>query len=300
MRKIGQIDGEVKARMFADYLYARGISGELEGDAGGSVNVWVHDEDRLAEAEAELQAFKNNQDDIKYLEAASKADDLRYAAEKDARKYARKIHGRESITNAGLWSVAPLTFVLIAISVVVTIFACLGSDSKLAHFLVITAYSTKTQLVEVMHGQVWRLITPVFMHTSLMGGGFGFLHLLFNMMWLKDLGQMLERAEGSRGMLVKFLVLAVLTNLGQFIVSGPAFGGMSGVVFGLLGYCWIRGKFDSNSGLYVHQQTATFMIFWFFICLSGLLGPIANTARGVGLVVGIAWGWISARIATSR
>jgi GlpG protein len=74
----------------------------------------------------------------------------------------------------------------------------------------------------------------------------------------------------------------------------PNFGGMSGVVFGLLGYCWMRGKFDLTSGLYVSGQTAGFMIAWFFICLAGFMGPVANGAHGVGLVAGVVWGYLSA------
>jgi len=37
------------------------------------------------------------------------------------------------------------------------------------------------------------------------------------------------------------------------------------------------------------------MIGWFFLCLSGMMGPIANTAHAVGLVAGIVWGGIAVR-----
>ena len=68
---------------------------------------------------------------------------------------------------------------------------------------------------------------------------------------------------------------------------------MSGVVYGLLGYIWIRGKFDPGSGLYLHSSTVIMMLIWFFACLSGYLGQIANTAHTVGLLMGMAWGFVS-------
>jgi GlpG protein len=297
MRKIGHIDGETQARAFADYLYSRGISGELEGDSDGGVDVWVHDEDRLDEAASELKDYLADPEAEKYLEAMAVAEDLRHEQRRAERDFQRKMRGRESITNVGLRRAAPVTFGLIVISVLVTLVAGLQSGSPLVPWLYITAIQAPGHhLVEVMHGQIWRLVTPVFMHQALTLGAFGFMHLLFNMMWLKDLGQMLERAQGARNMLIKFLVLAVLSNLGQYFVSGPAFGGMSGVVFGLLGYCWIRGKEDVTSGLYVNNQTAAFMFAWFFICLAGFMGPIANTAHGVGLAVGVVWGWLDSRV----
>ncbi len=144
-------------------------------------------------------------------------------------------------------------------------------------------------MAEVTAGQVWRLVTPIFVH-------FGLMHILFNMMWLKDLGSMIEEKHGSIFFLIMVLVMAISSNLGQFMVKGPSFGGMSGVVYGLLGYAWIRGKYDPGSGLYVSKHNVVLMIVWFFLCLTGLMGNIGNTAHAVGLGVGIIWGFISAKL----
>ena len=143
--------------------------------------------------------------------------------------------------------------------------------------------------LEISQGQIWRLFTPMFIH-------FGIIHLLFNMLWLRNLGTMIEKRQNTWILVLLVLVIAAASNLGQYAVSGPRFGGMSGVVYGLLGYIWIRGKFDPFSGLFLHRQTVVMMIVWFFLCLSGVIGNIANTAHGVGLVLGIVWGFISARL----
>src|SRR2546430_2659564 len=113
-------------------------------------------------------------------------------------------------------------------------------------------------LSEIRHGELWRLITPIFIH-------FGILHILFNMMWLRDLGSMIEARQSSLHLLILVVIIAVCSNLGQVLLDHwPVFGGMSGVIYGLLGYVWIRGKLDPGSGLFLHPSTVTMMIVWSF------------------------------------
>ena len=142
-------------------------------------------------------------------------------------------------------------------------------------------------LAEVRHGQVWRLLTPIFIHMNV-------LHILFNMLWLRDLGSMIEGRQGSLRLLLLVVVIAAVSNVGQFYGGGPHFGGMSGVVYGLLGYVWMRGKYDAGSGLFLHPTTVTMMLIWFFLCLLRFIPNVANWAHGLGLVLGIAWGYLSA------
>ena len=37
----------------------------------------------------------------------------------------------------------------------------------------------------------------------------------------------------------------------------------------------------------MHPNNVTIMIVWLLLCMTGALGPIANGAHGVGLVVGL-------------
>jgi len=114
------------------------------------------------------------------------------------------------------------------------------------------------------------------------------------MLWLRDLGSMIEARQTSLQLALLVLFVAASSNVMQFYIGGaPNFGGMSGVVYGLLGYVWLRGKFDPGSGLFLHSATVTMMIVWFFVCLLGLIPHIANTAHAVGLVVGMSWGYLS-------
>jgi GlpG protein len=190
----------------------------------------------------------------------------------------------------------PLTAVLIAISVAVTILSKFGKNEDVLGSLLISQYRRVDGgdlLPEIMHGQVWRLVTPIFIH-------FGIMHLVFNMLWLKDLGTMIEKRINTRLLLALVLVIGALSNLGQFYFHGPYFGGMSGVVYGLLGFIWMKSRFDPASGLYMDKQTVIWMIGWFFLCLTNLMGHVANYAHGVGLIIGIIWGFASAKTRSLR
>lgn len=129
-------------------------------------------------------------------------------------------------------------------------------------------------------GQFWRLVTPAFLH-------FDCLHILFNMMWLRMLGMGIEYMRGTRRFVTLCLILAVTSNVIQYFWSGPSFGGMSGVVFGLIGYVWMKGRTQPHVGLALQQQTVVFCMFFLLLCMTGALGPIANAAHLSGFVVGI-------------
>lgn len=132
-------------------------------------------------------------------------------------------------------------------------------------------------------GEIWRPIGPAFLHFSL-------LHILFNMMWLKNLGEAVEFERGTSKFLSLFLIIAVISNVGQLYWSGPNFGGMSGVVFGLIGYVWMKGKTQPQHGIGMTHQSITFAILWLLLCMTGTLGAIANGAHLVGFLTGIVIG----------
>ena len=86
------------------------------------------------------------------------------------------------------------------------------------------------------------------------------------------------------------LVSAVISNVAQYLVSGPGAGGMSGVVYALFGYVWMKGKYSPHEGMALHPHTVFYMVAWFALCFTGWVGSIANTAHAVGLVIGMAFG----------
>ncbi|MGZ3788680.1 MAG: rhomboid family intramembrane serine protease [Bacteriovorax sp.] len=133
---------------------------------------------------------------------------------------------------------------------------------------------------EVLNGQIWRLITPIFLHMN-------FLHILFNMLWFKDLGYLIEYNFGKNFLIPFVLLSGLVSNVCQYLVSGPEFGGMSGVLYAMLGFIWVYKKLHTDFEYSLPRFDIGMMIGWFFLCLTGALGPIANTAHGTGLVAGI-------------
>lgn len=184
-----------------------------------------------------------------------------------------------------------VTMVLIACSIGMAILSGLGNSREaLAPFLFVGAHG----FGDVLDGQVWRLVTPIFIH-------FGPLHLLFNMMWLWDLGPAIERRNGSSFLLGFVALVGVTSNLGQYVMTHhPLFGGMSGVVYGLLGYIWIQGRMNPRFGLMLTPQTVYMMLVWFVLCWVGVLGAIANWAHTLGLLAGATWGYVDAVSARSK
>lgn len=138
-------------------------------------------------------------------------------------------------------------------------------------------------------GEYWRLFTPMFLH-------FGIFHLAFNALWLWEFGRRIEGALGSLHLLMVILVTGAFSNWGQYYFGGPSlFGGMSGVLYALLGYLWIRHWLAPNPALVVPRGIIVFLLAWLLLGLSGIIdffmqGSIANAAHVAGLVSGMVLG----------
>jgi GlpG protein len=177
-----------------------------------------------------------------------------------------------------------LSVLLIVICVIVAALSRLGTSVEVLEHLFF-ARPGSVGLSDIANGELWRLVTPIFIH-------FGAIHLLFNMMWLFELGPAIEEKKGHAFLGLFVLAVGVLSNLAQYQIGGsPFFGGMSGVVYGLLGYFWMQGRYNPNFGYRLHQHTVIMMLGWYFLCWTGLLGPIANWAHTAGLLLGVAWGY---------
>ncbi|WP_158554649.1 rhomboid family intramembrane serine protease [Methylovirgula sp. 4M-Z18] len=179
------------------------------------------------------------------------------------------------------------TLLMILICVAVAIMTRLGTvdDATLKLMISEYRYVPGYRFTEILDGQVWRLITPIFLHFSLM-------HIVFNMIWFYDLGGQIEKRIGYVMYLVLVLVIAIASNLLQYVLEGPSFGGMSGVVYGLFGYMFMRIRAE-GPGVYFLLRNNVFIMFgWFVLCWTGLLGPVANWAHTGGLALGMLLGWI--------
>jgi GlpG protein len=312
MRQIATLPDEGAARKLADYLLTLQIETRLDPEPDGWA-VWVCDEDRVAQARQELAEFTRNPADPRYQGVARVAGALRQQQERAEKEYTRRlVRFRERMEGLATGGRA-VTLALVIVSVAVTLASHFGDSSRrLTQLCTIAPYRPVRLVVdgevqpgigwdglrEVREGQLWRLVTPIFLHLSL-------LHLIFNMLWLLALGGQVEAARGRWRYLLLLLFLAVSSNLAQYYLGGttfdglrpdirpsPLFGGMSGVVYGLFGYVWMKGRFDPGSGLGIDSTSAAIMLGWFVLCLTGLVGPIANVAHAVGLAGGMLVGYV--------
>ena len=306
MRIIGYLEGEAQARTFSDYLLVQGIENDVEVEKNGTWAVWIRAEDELDRAKIELEAFRASPSDPKFKKTAQAAADVKEQKRREQTEYEKRLKQRRHLfrplTGYGF---GPVTYLLIFISAGVFIVSRFGNDfshlsslfisekdiSGFRDFSFLDAIRERFihfhyLLPEIRQGEIWRLFTPIFLHFSI-------IHIFFNMLWLRDLGSMIEGRQSSWLLLLLVLVIAAVSNVAQYFFGGPYFGGMSGVVYGLFGYIWIRGKIDPGSGLIMDRRNASMMIIWLVLCFTGLVGPIANGAHGAGLLVGMAWGWLS-------
>ncbi|HVY69587.1 MAG TPA: rhomboid family intramembrane serine protease [Verrucomicrobiae bacterium] len=295
MRSIGHIRGEKNARTFSNYLYVSGIRNDIEADRGEAWIVWVHDEDQVEAATARKAEFLAAPDNPKFGAQARQADGLREKERQTEVAYQKRVRDARQLFPPGLQGgYGYATFFFAAISVAVFLLSKFAEDMTPVSGLYISSFvfdgpwwERYKGMVEVGQGQIWRIFTPMFLH-------FSFLHIFFNLIWLLDLGSMIERRDGTLKTILLILVISGVSNVAQYIHVGPDFGGMSGVTYGLFGYIWIRAKYDPGCGLWLHPTTVTMMLIWFAVCFTGFVGHIANTVHAAGLLVGMAWGWIDA------
>jgi GlpG protein len=294
---IGHLSDEAQARRFSDFLVTQGVRNAIECDGDGAWSLWVHDENQVSTAQSWFSRFSGDPGAAEFRNVSTEAAKVRDAEAEESAEYRRRVRTRRSLFpgSAG-YGAGYLTYALIVTCVTVSLLSKLGHDYTLLRHLFISFPENGSTgfLPEVRAGEVWRLFTPALIH-------FGPAHLLFNMLWLFQLGSMIESRQGHLHFALLMIGLALGSNVAQYTVdyatNGPPFGGMSGVIYGLFGYVWLRGKFDPASGLYIDRQNVILMIVWFFACWTGYIGRIANTAHATGLILGAAYGCVSALVA---
>ena len=199
-----------------------------------------------------------------------------------------------------------MTGVLLLLSVLVALFSQLGDNLAVLRWLTFQDFHVQGQYLYFLPwqssleaGQWWRLVSPMFIH-------FGVLHLAMNGMWFWELGRRIEFRQGRCALLGLSLLLGLLSNLAQFWFSGPAlFGGLSGVLYGLLGYCWIYQLLAPTPAYRLPRGVLVMMLIWLLVCRSGVIdslgfGAIANAAHVGGLAAGCVSGLIGGALGRLR
>lgn len=309
MRELVTLSDETHARRLAAALQVEHIPSSVDPEDDQWV-VWIENDDDRDRAESIRETFLKNPQAEEYDEAMTQAARRARSEQKKREAIRRKQVDLSKRWSGSWWHCYPATQILTILCVAVVLVTtdwrtiqpgmmglpdtCNKADSPLLNALFFqppsgvratpdgTPYPVwrRVGLMEIVStGQLWRFVTPAFIH-------FGVVHILFNMLWLRTLGMAIEFIRGTRRFLLLVLITAVISHTAQFLWAGPAFGGMSGVVYGLIGYVWIRGRTRPEMGLGLTPNQVVYAILWLFLCMGGVFGPIANAAHLGGFVSG--------------
>lgn len=278
MRELARLDERGEAERLVDMLLVAGIASQVR--ASEPFEVWVLDDRELAAAKLQLEAFtKGGSPDV-----SRAAADLR-KQQAEARADTKTVAVAERWRSDEAFGIGPITIFSMVAAVLV------GFASDFGEPLTMTVQNLSIEpwdsevgwLSHVRAGEVWRLVTPMLIH-------FGVFHLLFNVVWVYQLGRQIEREHGSMVMIGLVLLSQIPGGLAQYVATGPSFGGLSGVVYGLFGFAWMHARYDRRHTYRVEDSWAVIMMVWFVACATGVLGPVANVAHASGLLAGLVAG----------
>lgn len=255
---------EGHAQTLSSYLNTSGISTSVVKQDGQYVVALAHESD-VERAKEITEAFLKQPNDPKYQAAAwQQAPALTQ----------QQTLFRQPLSLAQFW-LTPLTSLILVLCAVVYLASVMGYFQPLTSVLMIQPVSDL-----VNHHQWWRLFTPALLHFSVM-------HVVFNLLWWYVIGRQVEQKMSTGVLLIILLVSGVISNVAQLMVVGPNFGGLSGVVYGLMGFAWFIGWLRPQWGVSLPRPVVGFMLVWLVLGYADVLWvSMANIAHTVGLISG--------------
>lgn len=150
------------------------------------------------------------------------------------------------------------------------------------------------------HDSVWELLRAIDSLTLLLQTlgpallHFGELHLVFNLLWLLFFGRQLEKLQPALVYALLILLLAFISNTTQYMATGyNNFGGLSGVVYGMVGYTWAIHALMPRSQVQI--TNGMFGVFVLALVLMEVFASswIASAAHLGGLLAGLLLGLLA-------
>lgn len=274
MYRVKQLDASLDLAGFSQWLREQGVGHRITEEGGFQV-LWLENPDHTDPVLEALDRFLSEPEVQQAVNATSQSP----------------------VFVAGRWQPsprhAPLVLAMIVIAATVAWVTDMGR-SQLSTVLMMVdpqnfAWNTLSARVEALRetltaGQVWRLISPDFLH-------FSWTHIIFNSVMLWFLGSQVEWFDGKARLLALVVFASLVSNGLQYFVSGPLFGGLSGVVYGILGYCWLSQR--RLPRFQFPPALVTFAVVWMVIGFTPLpemlgLGRMANEAHLGGFIAGLA------------
>ncbi|MDW6091268.1 rhomboid family intramembrane serine protease GlpG [Vibrio rhizosphaerae] len=267
MMRLITIDNPRLGQAFIDYMALKHIEIKMMPEAEATFCLWLIKDEHLQQTEIELKQFLAHPEDPKYRAASWETD----GRQKTSFRYSSPSVLQLFYAKAGY-----MTLGVMLLCIVVFVLQMFGLQQTMFNLLHFPASQSEGW-------QIWRWVTPAFLHFSV-------LHIIFNLLWWWYLGGDLEKRLGA----LKLANLLILSSAGSGIVQywsdGPGFGGLSGVVYALVGFIWMIGWKRPELGLSIQKPLLGFMLVWLVIAFVQPFMPIANSAHVAGLLIGMGLG----------
>lgn len=288
MIRAAVLDADIDLRNLLEAIAEHGVRFRVNEESGSQV-IWVStqaDADKVAQA---LSRWQDLHDQGLLVEQGSSP-----SGSLAAYFPIQKIF--TDLANAFLQ--APVTMLLILGALVVAAVSSLGSDLQPVSGLFYPSFALTQDgmlagLVQIF-AQInslevlWRTFTPALLH-------FGAIHLVFNSLWIWHFGRMIERSQSSLLYLGVLAFIAFFSNAAQYLWSLTAnFGGLSGVVYGLLGYIWMWQLLMPFGRLRLPPAMIGFLLVALVLMELFAGSWIASAAHTGGLIAGIIAGLMCA------
>ncbi|EEX95489.1 Integral membrane protein (Rhomboid family) [Vibrio orientalis CIP 102891 = ATCC 33934] len=277
MHRLISLNNPRIAQAFIDYMASRQIDIQMMPEGEGRFALWLKDGQHQVEVQAELDHFLANPNANKYQAASWDMAESRKS---------HFTYNSPSMLAMIKAKAGPMTLLVMLVCSVIFVLQQFGMSNAIFQALHFPALAGQ-------EWQLWRWFGHALLHFSVM-------HIAFNLLWWWQLGGDIEQKLGSTKLIQLFLVSAALSGAGQYWVEGANFGGLSGVVYALVGYLWMLGYKAPQVGLSMPKPVIGFMLVWLVLGFMQPFMAIANTAHLVGLLSGVVFGLVDASRANAK
>lgn len=260
------------ALSFRDYIRAKyGVELELEQTSSGYRLKLAQDCPYFQDILQERDRFLKNPFEPRYQQASWQAGDSLNAPK-------RAVNFLPNFSHFAKAYLPPVTWLISLLCVVTYLLGFIFGNAPIFSFMHYPADISQ-------QGQLWRYVSHTLVHLSLA-------HLLLNLTFWIYLGSLIERLQSGITLALLYFILAIMTGIAQNFASGPGFFGLSGVVYGLIGYAFVLER-AAKYGLNIadFNLPTGFGLMIVVGVLSGFVLPwvginVGNSAHITGLIIG--------------
>jgi GlpG protein len=283
MIRAANIEGTYDLRPLLEAMARQGIQFRVTEESGSQI-IWVSSEAEVVPSvDLVKQWQKLREDGLAPVGGRSASLASYFPVSSTAQQSFRQI-----------WR-APVTSLFILLAIIVGVTTNMGSELRGDNWMFYpewmsgSAFNPLSYLQILAQGksaiEYLQTLTPAFLH-------FGIVHILFNCLWIWKFGRMIEALQSSFAFVLVSIFIIYVSNTAQLLWSHSVFfGGLSGLVYGLLGYIWISQTLNPRGRLRLPNSMFAVMVGFMVLMAVVPFGFIANAAHIGGVVAGVIIGF---------